>query len=125
MAEMRDAGVEQVREETDTCMRDAFEALRVHAIFGLGSWRIVTLDEAMEMQRSLCPDLRPVLVLDRCSVDEDVLDVDIIDIRVQLLLAAAGGSLAAAEFGSYADRLYPVGDAPWSGSGGGDVGGEA
>lgn len=95
--------------DADAHARRAFASLRVHAIFGTGKWESLTVDEAVLIQKTVETDLRPVFVLDRCSVDEDVLDVDIIDIRVHLVLAAAAGNVAAEDFSAYSRHLFREG----------------
>lgn len=97
--------------------RRAFDALRVHAIFGTGRWEHLSLGEAARIQHTVRPELRPVFILDRCSVDERILDVDIIDIRVHVALAAAAGSRAACEFGGLDDDLHSVGLGLYPGEG--------
>ena len=99
--------------EFDLRIRVAFENVKVRAILGTSFAEAMPIDEAKCLLESLDVDARPVFVLDRGSVDESVLDIDIIDIRVHLILASAAGNVGAREFGVYAESLSRGIDPAW------------
>lgn len=83
----------------------AFSSIRLHAIFGTGRWESVTIEQAAKLLEELGENEAPIFVLDRDSVNEIILDVDIIDLRVHLMLAAVARRPAALAFGQNALRI--------------------